>query len=270
MGSQGQVRHAGRLAAPAQRGPAACVATEMGRSTSVVDLVGRMVVATIPLAAAPHNLALSPDGAVLIASSPGADQVLVLEGRSGSLRSALPLAGGPPAVGFTPDGKQIFVGAERASRLVVIDAATLATAAARGVGGRPHNLVVTPGGRSAWIRAMGSGHLVRLDLSGPPVAERLPLPGAPHDLVAAPGGAALWVTLGDSNLLLRVLPGSRHASVIRMPGKSAHRFRPFLPFVDVVAGAILVLAGILPFTGYMTVLNTYFIRLTPQWLWDRL
>ncbi len=48
------------------------------------------------------------------------------------------------------------------------------------------------------------------------------------------------------------------------------RFRRFLPFVDLVAGAILVLAGILLFTGYMTVLNTYFIRLTPQWLWNRL
>jgi len=48
------------------------------------------------------------------------------------------------------------------------------------------------------------------------------------------------------------------------------RFRRFLPFVDRVAGAMLVLAGILLFTGYMTVLNTYFIRLTPQWLWDRL
>jgi len=48
------------------------------------------------------------------------------------------------------------------------------------------------------------------------------------------------------------------------------RFRRFLPFVDRVAGAMLVLAGLLLFTGYMTVLNTYFIRLTPQWLWDRL
>src|SRR3990172_5663145 len=48
------------------------------------------------------------------------------------------------------------------------------------------------------------------------------------------------------------------------------RFRRFLPFVDRVAGAMLVLPPLPLFTGYMTVLNTYFIRLTPQWLWDRL
>ena len=48
------------------------------------------------------------------------------------------------------------------------------------------------------------------------------------------------------------------------------RFRRFLPFVDLVAGAILVVVGILLFTNYITVLNGYFIRLTPQWLWNRL
>ena len=48
------------------------------------------------------------------------------------------------------------------------------------------------------------------------------------------------------------------------------RFRRFLPYVDRLAGALLVLAGILLFTGYMTILNAYFIRLTPQWLWNRL
>ncbi len=53
-------------------------------------------------------------------------------------------------------------------------------------------------------------------------------------------------------------------------GRFFERFRRFLPFVDLVAGAILVLAGILLFSGYMTALNSYFIRLTPQWLWDRL
>ncbi len=48
------------------------------------------------------------------------------------------------------------------------------------------------------------------------------------------------------------------------------RFRPLLRFVDLVAGAILVLVGILLITNYMTVLNGYFIRLTPEWLWNRL
>ena len=48
------------------------------------------------------------------------------------------------------------------------------------------------------------------------------------------------------------------------------RFKRWLPLVDKVAGAILVIMGILVFTNYVTVLNAYFIGLTPQWLWERL
>ena len=50
----------------------------------------------------------------------------------------------------------------------------------------------------------------------------------------------------------------------------ADRFKRWLPLVDKVAGAILVIMGILVFTNYVTVLNAYFIRLTPEWLWRRL
>jgi cytochrome c-type biogenesis protein len=48
------------------------------------------------------------------------------------------------------------------------------------------------------------------------------------------------------------------------------RFRPFLPVVDRVAGLLLVGVGLLLALNYMTILNAYFISLTPQWLLERL
>lgn len=48
------------------------------------------------------------------------------------------------------------------------------------------------------------------------------------------------------------------------------RFRRFLPWVERVSGSILVLAGLLMISGYYTRLNSYMIRLTPQWLLERL
>jgi cytochrome c-type biogenesis protein len=48
------------------------------------------------------------------------------------------------------------------------------------------------------------------------------------------------------------------------------RFRPFLPVVDRVAGLLLVAVGVLLVLNYMTLLNAYFIGLTPQWLIERL
>ena len=48
------------------------------------------------------------------------------------------------------------------------------------------------------------------------------------------------------------------------------RFRPYMRLMEVGAGFLLVLIGILLFTGYLTLLNSYLISITPAWLWERL
>lgn len=48
------------------------------------------------------------------------------------------------------------------------------------------------------------------------------------------------------------------------------RFKRWLGLVNAVAGGLLVLVGVLIFSGYLTVLNGYLIGLTPQWLWKLL
>ncbi len=50
----------------------------------------------------------------------------------------------------------------------------------------------------------------------------------------------------------------------------AQIFRPYLRAVDVTAGILLVIVGILLLTNYITVLNIYALRLTPEWLFKRL
>ncbi|MGL4611472.1 MAG: cytochrome c biogenesis CcdA family protein [Trueperaceae bacterium] len=48
------------------------------------------------------------------------------------------------------------------------------------------------------------------------------------------------------------------------------RFRQHLPWVERGAGALLVVVGMLMVTGYATELNQFFLRLTPEWLSERL
>lgn len=48
------------------------------------------------------------------------------------------------------------------------------------------------------------------------------------------------------------------------------RFRPYMRLVEVGGGLFLVLIGVLLFTGYLTLLNSFLIGLTPAWLWERL
>jgi cytochrome c-type biogenesis protein len=45
------------------------------------------------------------------------------------------------------------------------------------------------------------------------------------------------------------------------------RLSGVLPVIQKAGGVVLVAMGILLFTGYLTLLNSYAISLTPQWLW---
>jgi cytochrome c-type biogenesis protein len=45
------------------------------------------------------------------------------------------------------------------------------------------------------------------------------------------------------------------------------KFSLVLPTVQKLGGLVLVVMGVLLFTGYLTVLNSYAISITPRWLW---
>jgi len=48
------------------------------------------------------------------------------------------------------------------------------------------------------------------------------------------------------------------------------RYRPFIPVMERAAGVLLVVVGLLVFTNYYVVLNSWAISLTPEWLLRRL
>jgi cytochrome c-type biogenesis protein len=48
------------------------------------------------------------------------------------------------------------------------------------------------------------------------------------------------------------------------------KFKRYIEIVHVGGGLLLILVGILIFTGYLTVLNTIALQFTPAWLWERL
>jgi cytochrome c-type biogenesis protein len=48
------------------------------------------------------------------------------------------------------------------------------------------------------------------------------------------------------------------------------RYRPFIAVVERAAGVLLVIVGVLVFTNYYVVLNSWAIALTPEWLLKRL
>ncbi len=52
--------------------------------------------------------------------------------------------------------------------------------------------------------------------------------------------------------------------------KFFERYRPFIPIVERAAGVLLIIVGVLVVTDYYVVLNAWALRLTPNWIVDRL
>jgi cytochrome c-type biogenesis protein len=48
------------------------------------------------------------------------------------------------------------------------------------------------------------------------------------------------------------------------------KFKRYIEIVHIGGGLLLILVGLLIFTGYLTVLNSIAIQFTPAWLWERL
>ena len=97
-----------------------------------------------------------------------------------------------------------------------------------------------------------------------------PVLGGVLTLAGASGTLLFGVTLLASYALGLALPFLLSALAVGSFTRFSGRFRRYLPWVERVSGGILLVAGIMLLTGTYTELNTYLIRFTPEWLWNRL
>lgn len=97
-----------------------------------------------------------------------------------------------------------------------------------------------------------------------------PVLGAILTLAGASGTLSVGSSLLAVYALGLAIPFLLAALGLGAFSRFSKRFRHFLPWVERISGTILVLAGLLMLSGYYARLNTYMIRLTPQWLLERL
>lgn len=97
-----------------------------------------------------------------------------------------------------------------------------------------------------------------------------PILGAILTWAATSGRVSEGVFLLSSYAAGLAVPFFLSAVAINSFFQFSQAFRRYIGYVHAVAGVLLVIVGILLVTDYFTLLNTYAIRFTPQWLYKRL
>ncbi len=97
-----------------------------------------------------------------------------------------------------------------------------------------------------------------------------PILGAILTMAGAAGTLAAGVGLLGAYAIGLGIPFLLAALLLDPFMRFSKGFRRWLPWVERVAGVILIVAGVLMLTGTYETLNSYLINITPSWLIDRL
>ena len=213
--------------AAAAAAPKAYVGNFKDSTVSVVDTGTNTVVKTVPVAAGPHGMAVSPDGRFVWVAGEGSTSVSVIDTASDSVARTVDVGASPHGVTMVPDGKTVLVGVYGGDRIAFVDTASGSVTGTLAVA-KPHTIAVRPDGKVAVVAAQEPGHfaLVVVDLATRAVARRIELEQPPRDPEFSPDGGLLYFTRAGVNAL-RVIDSSDRVVADIPTGASPHMGKSF-------------------------------------------
>ncbi len=203
------------------------VANKSGDSVSFIDLDSGREVARVPVGRAPHELAVSPDGRMILVGEYGPEEehgrtVAILDLPSATVAGRIDVGekSRPHSVVFLPGGKRAVVTLQDSDTLAILDLASRTVVRSLPTGGRESHMVrLSPDGRQAFVTSrLEEGTLSILDLEGggpPRVLETGP--GA-EGLAVTPDGREVWV-LDRAAGTVSVVDTARSIVVDRIPSR---------------------------------------------------
>ena len=204
-------------------GPKAYVGNFKDSTVSVIDTTSGKVVATVPVAAGPHGMGVSPDGRTVYVSGDGSSSVSVIDTATDRVARTIEVGKMPHGVSMLPDGKLLLVGVYGEDRVAIVDTGTQTVVASVPVP-KPHTIAVRPDGKIAYVASQQPGKfaLVVIDLASRTVMRTVALEKTPRDLEFGYDGKALYFTMAGVNAV-QVLDPASDAIVAQVPtGESPH------------------------------------------------
>ena len=160
----------------------AYVANFKDNTVSVIDTGARKVIATVPVSAGPHGMAITQDGRTVYVSGDGSSSLDVIDTASDKVVKTINVGKAPNGVALTPDNRLLLVAVYDDNRVVFIDTTTQTVVAAIPVP-KPHTIAISPDGKSAYVTVQEPGHfaLALIDLDTRSVVRTVALEKTPRD-----------------------------------------------------------------------------------------
>jgi YVTN family beta-propeller protein len=199
------------------------VANEAGQHLDFIK--GGKRLASVPLIAEPHDLAIAPGGDRAWVTLNGTDELAIVDlrarqvvrfvatgfrphdllfapdrrlwvtdwqgpvhvfDRRGRVKGSVELGQESHHLAFTPDGRQAWITDHAARRIFVVDARSLRVIAALPVSGGPHHVAITPDGALAAVADHESGTVVVYDVKRRSRVHVIEVGAGPHGVWAVP------------------------------------------------------------------------------------
>lgn len=227
-------------AATAKQAVKAYVSNFKDNSVSVIDTDAGKVVATVPVAAGPHGMAITQDGRTVYVSGDGSSSLDVIDTASNKVVKTINVGKAPNGVVLTPDNRLLLVAVYDENRIAFIDTSTQAVVATTAVP-KPHTIAISPDGKLAFVTVQEPGHfgLALIDLATRSVVRTLALEKTPRDGEFGYDGKAFYFTQAGVSSV-QVLDPVSNRIVAQIPtGVSPH----FVGYPRGAAFGIVVVQG---------------------------
>jgi len=215
--------------AMASAGPKAYVGNFNDNTVSVIDTASAKVVATVPVAAGPHGIVISPDGRWVYVCGDGSSAVSVIDTLTDTVARTIEVGKSPHGNRLTSDGKMLLVAVNGADRIAFVDTATQAVVATADVP-KPHTIAISPNGKLAYVASQAPGHfaLAIVDLATHAVVRTIALDKPARDLEFGHDGKALYFTEAGVNAV-QVLDPASDKIVAEIPTGASPHIANFFP-----------------------------------------
>lgn len=160
--------------------------------------------------------AVTPDGRMVLATSPSSNRVYLFDAASGRTLAALEVGKAPKGVKVTPDGREAWVSNQGSDDISIIDLQARKVVARIPVEKGPHNVRFTTDGKRAYVTLQGAGGIGVIDAAQRRLTRVIPVPGltGPHNLDLSPDEKTAWVRDFVHNLAVVDLESGKVKKVI--------------------------------------------------------